>query len=48
VDRWYEYLKSLGVKMRSAPHDNTQAGVRAFGFFDSEGYTLEVFSWLKK
>jgi len=46
VDAWYERLKSRGVELTSEPHDSPR--IRAFGFKDPEGYTLEVFAWLKK
>ncbi|MGH9318511.1 MAG: VOC family protein [Vicinamibacteria bacterium] len=48
VDRWYERLKARGVELTSEPQDSPRSGVRAFGFRDPEGYTLEVFAWLKK
>jgi predicted enzyme related to lactoylglutathione lyase len=48
VDGWYEYVKSRGVEVPNPPKDSARTGVRSFGFKDPEGYTLEVFAWLKK
>jgi catechol 2,3-dioxygenase-like lactoylglutathione lyase family enzyme len=50
VDRWHAFLKARGVRLRSEPHDSgsgatDDANVRAFGFLDPEGHTLEVFAW---
>lgn len=46
VDAWHAFLRSRGVEPTSDPHDSERSGVRAFGFTDPEGYTLEVFAWL--
>jgi catechol 2,3-dioxygenase-like lactoylglutathione lyase family enzyme len=48
VDRWFYYLKSQGVEIPKPPSNSTRAPVRAFEFADSEGHSLEVFSWLKR
>jgi len=48
ADAWYAYLKKQGVDLPNPPKDSTKVNVRAFGFNDPEGYTLEVFQWLKK
>jgi catechol 2,3-dioxygenase-like lactoylglutathione lyase family enzyme len=48
VDRWFSYLKSQGVEIPKPPANSTRAPVRAFGFVDSEGHSLEVFTWLKR
>lgn len=48
VDRWYDYLKTRGVSIHMPPFDAPSVGVREFRFTDPEGYTLEIFSWLKK
>jgi predicted enzyme related to lactoylglutathione lyase len=48
VDAWYAYLKGQGVEIARPPRDSERSGVRAFGFKDPEGYTLEVFAWLKR
>ena len=48
ADAWYAYLKKQGVEVPKPPKDSTKVNVRAFGFKDPEGYTLEVFEWLKK
>ncbi len=46
ADRWYAYLKGRGVEIKQPPSDGTRVRVRAFGFSDPEGHTLEVFQWL--
>lgn len=46
ADRWYAYLKGRGVQIKEPPSDGTRVRVRAFGFIDPEGHTLEVFQWL--
>jgi catechol 2,3-dioxygenase-like lactoylglutathione lyase family enzyme len=53
VDRWHAFLKARGVLMRSEPRDSGSgapgdANVRAFGFMDPEGHTLEVFAWRER
>ncbi len=48
VDRWYEYLKTRGVSIHMPPFDAPSVNVREFRFTDPEGYTLEIFAWLKK
>ncbi len=48
ADVWYAYLKKQGVDVPNPPKDSTKVNVRAFGFKDPEGYTLEVFQWLEK
>lgn len=47
ADRWYAYLKGRGVEIKEPPSDGTRVRVRAFGFSDPEGHTLEVFQWLE-
>jgi catechol 2,3-dioxygenase-like lactoylglutathione lyase family enzyme len=47
VDRWHAYLKSRGVDVGEAPKVGAAGNVKAFGFKDPAGYTLEVFAWLK-
>jgi len=48
ADAWHAYLKKQGVDVPNAPKDSTKVNVRSFGFKDPEGYTLEVFQWLKE
>lgn len=48
VDRWYDYLKTRGVSIHMPPFDAPSVGVREFRFTDPEGYSLEIFAWLKK
>lgn len=48
VDRWHEYLKTRGVSIHMPPFDAPSVNVREFRFTDPEGYTLEIFTWLKK
>ncbi len=48
VDRWYEYLKTRGVSIHMPPFDAPSVNVREFRFTDPEGYSLEIFAWIKK
>jgi lactoylglutathione lyase len=48
VDAWWTYLKSKGVDVGEAPGPEGDGAVRAFGFEDPEGYSLEVFAWVDK
>ncbi len=48
VDRWHEHLKTRGVSIHMPPFDAPSVNVREFRFTDPEGYTLEIFAWLKK
>ena len=48
VDRWHDHLKSRGVSIHMPPFDAPSVNVREFRFTDPEGYTLEIFAWLKK
>ena len=48
VDRWHEHLKAQGVGIHMPPFDAPSVNVREFRFTDPEGYTLEIFAWLKK
>jgi lactoylglutathione lyase len=45
VDAWWNYLKARGVDVGDAPSSDGEAPVKAFGFKDPEGYSLEVFAW---
>jgi hypothetical protein len=47
VDSWYRYLKERGVEIEDPPSVGADENVKGFGFKDPEGYTLEVFAWLK-
>lgn len=47
VDEWFSYLKAQGVQIPKSPTNSTSAPVRAFEFSDTEGHSLEVFTWLK-
>lgn len=47
VDTWYAYLKERGVEVKQPPSVGADGNVKAFGFKDPEGYSLEVFAWLK-
>jgi catechol 2,3-dioxygenase-like lactoylglutathione lyase family enzyme len=47
VDTWYRYLKERGVEIKSPPAIGADGNVKAFAFRDPEGYSLEVFAWLK-
>jgi catechol 2,3-dioxygenase-like lactoylglutathione lyase family enzyme len=47
VDPWHAYLKAKGVDVGEGPKNGADGHVRAFGFKDPAGYTLEVFAWLK-
>lgn len=47
VDPWHAYLKGKGVDVGEGPKTGADGHVRAFGFKDPAGYTLEVFAWLK-
>ncbi len=47
VDAWWRYLKSQGVDVGDAPGIGGGGNIKAFGFEDPEGYTLEVFAWLE-
>ena len=46
VDAWWQYLKSKGVDVGDAPGTGGDGAVKAFGFKDPEGYSLEVFAWV--
>lgn len=48
VDVWYSYLKQKGVGVGAPPETGADGSVRAFGFKDPEGYTLEVFAWIQR
>lgn len=48
ADRWYRHLEQRGVEIPEPPQDGTRVRVRAFGFRDPEGHTLEVFQWLDR
>ena len=48
VDAWWQYLKARGVDVGDAPGTEGDGAVKAFGFKDPEGYSLEVFAWVKK
>ncbi len=45
VDRWYEHLRSEGVKILSELADSENVPVRAFLVEDPGGYTVEFFAW---
>ncbi|MGA8072064.1 MAG: VOC family protein [Candidatus Acidiferrales bacterium] len=48
VDEWYARAKSLGGEVGHAPNSMALAngkGIYSFSFKDSEGYSLEVFTW---
>ncbi len=47
VDGWYTELRNRGVTIPEPPNNQTRVPVRSFAFKDPEGYTLEVFCWLK-
>ena len=47
VDEWFAHLKAQGVTIPEPPSDSDRVPVRAFGFKDPEGHSLEVFAWLK-
>lgn len=47
VDAWYAYLKERGVDIKNPPAIGADGNVKAFAFKDPEGYSLEVFAWLK-
>ena len=46
VDAWWQYLKAKGVDVGDAPGVGGDGAVKAFGFEDPEGYSLEVFAWV--
>ncbi len=48
VDAWWQYLNAKGVDVGDAPSPEGDGAVRAFGFEDPEGYSLEVFAWVNK
>jgi hypothetical protein len=48
VDRWFDYLQNKGVRIREAPKNSERVNVRSFAFTDPEGYSLEIFSWVKQ
>ena len=48
VDAWWQYLKAKGVDVGDAPGAEGDGAVKAFGFKDPEGYSLEVFAWVNK
>ena len=46
VDAWYRFLEGRsGIQISKPPSDSDRVNVRSFSFTDTEGYTLEVFSW---
>jgi extradiol dioxygenase family protein len=47
VEDWYAYLKDRGVAIENPPAVGADGKVKAFGFKDPEGYSLEVFAWLE-
>lgn len=46
VDAWWSYLEAKGVDVGESPGAEGDGAVRAFGFKDPEGYSLEVFAWV--
>jgi len=46
VETWWSYLKAQGVDVGDPPKTGADGAVKAFGFKDPEGYSLEVFAWL--
>jgi predicted enzyme related to lactoylglutathione lyase len=42
VDAWYAYLKGLGVDGLSTPRSSSELHIRAFVFYDPEGYQIEI------
>ena len=48
VETWWSYLKAKGVDVGDAPSAEGDGAVKAFGFKDPEGYSLEVFAWVNK
>ena len=48
VDAWWQYLKAKGVDVGDAPGAEGDGAVKAFGFKDPEGYSLEVFAWVNE
>ena len=46
VDAWWQYSKARGVDVGDAPGAEGDGAVKAFGFEDLEGYSLEVFAWV--
>jgi catechol 2,3-dioxygenase-like lactoylglutathione lyase family enzyme len=48
VDLWWSYLEAKGVDVGESPGSEGDGAVRAFGFKDPEGYSLEVFAWVDK
>lgn len=47
VDGWWRYLKDKGIDVGDGPGIGGDGSIKAFGFEDPEGYTLEVFAWLE-
>ena len=47
VDRFWSFLKESGVDVGDPPRTGGGGNVKAFGFKDPEGYSLEVFAWLE-
>jgi predicted lactoylglutathione lyase len=48
VDEWYARLKALGAQVPHAPESmdlKNGRGIYSLSFKDSEGYSLEIFSW---
>ena len=43
-----DYLAARGVEVGEPPGVGADGRVRAFGFEDPEGYSLEVFAWIEK
>jgi uncharacterized glyoxalase superfamily protein PhnB len=48
IDGWYEHLKAKGVKVEQPPARQSYLEMKTMLFRDTEGYLLEVMSWLKK
>ena len=48
VDAWWQYLKAKGVDVGDTPGAEGDGAVKAFGFKDPEGYSLEVFAWVNE
>jgi lactoylglutathione lyase len=46
VDAWYAYLESCGVEMKRPPRSIEELKIRAFVFYDPEGYQIEIQSVL--
>jgi len=50
VDAWWRHLKSRGVELRDEGPvvGEGDVQIKGFGFTGPEGYTLEIFAWLRK